>query len=95
MYNIGSLILGLAAWGIPLFAIGKKYRFALCCVGSLSCCAVSLMLQLLEIKRRVDLSDWSALMDTMGAVVLAAVVLIAGVLVINFAALCVPRKGRG
>lgn len=94
MYNIGSLILGLVAWAIPLFAIGKKYRFALCCIGSLSCCVVSLLLQLLEVKRRVLLSDWSALMDTMNAVVLAAVVMICGVIVMNLVSLFGSRKGK-
>ena len=92
MYNIGSLVLGLAAWILPLLAVGKSYRFALCCVGSLSCCAVSLLMQLLEIKRRVHLSDWSALLDTMDAVVLAAVVLICGVIVTNLLALFGFRK---
>lgn len=94
MYNIGSLILGLLAWTVPLLAIGKKYRFALCCVGSLSCCVVSLLLRLLEVKRRVDFSDWSALMDTMDAVVLAAVVMIGGMFVMNFIALCGFRKAE-
>ena len=94
MYNIGSLILGLAAWGLPLLAIGKKYRFALCCIGSLSCCAVSLLLQLLEVKRRVEFSDWSALMDTVDAVALAAIVMICGVIVMNFVSLFGFRKGK-
>ena len=94
MYNVGSLALGLAAWLIPLFAIGKSDRFALCCIGSLSCCSVSLLLQLLEIKRRVDRSDWSALLDTSDAVILAAVVLICGVIVTNLVALFGFLKGN-
>lgn len=92
MNNIGSLILGLIAWIIPLLAIGKKYRFALCCIGSLSCCLVSLLLQLLEIKRRVDLGDWSALMDTINAVILAAVVMLVVTLISNAIALFSHRK---
>lgn len=87
MYNIGSLVLGFAAWVIPLFAIGKKYRFALCCIGSLCCCGVSLFLQLLEVQNRVHINDWSALLDTIDAVVLAAVVLLCGVIVTNLIAL--------
>lgn len=87
MYNIGSLVLGFAAWVIPLFAIGKKYRFALCCIESLSCCAISLLFQLLEVQSRVHINDWSALIDTINAVVLAAVVLICGVFVANLIAL--------
>lgn len=94
VYNIWSLVLGLLAWIIPLLAIGKKYRFALCCIGSLSCCVISLLLQLLEVKRRVVLSDWSALMDTMNAVVLAAVVMICGVIAMNLVSLFGFRKGK-
>ena len=94
MYNIGSLILGLAAWGIPLFAVGRKYRFSLCCIGSLSCCAISLLFQLLEVQRRVHLNDWSALLDTTDAVILAAVVLICGVIVTSLIALFGGRKGN-
>lgn len=87
MYNIGSLVLGLAAWVIPLFAIGKNYRFALCCIGSLSCCAISLLFQLLEVQNRVHINDWSALLDTIDAVILATVVLFCGVIVTNLIAL--------
>jgi len=94
MYNIGSLCLGLLAWIIPLLAIRKTYRFALCCIGSLSFCVITLLLQLLEVKRRVLLSDWSALLDTMDAVVLAAVILICGVIVTNLIALFGFRKGN-
>lgn len=75
-FNLGSLILGLAAWGLPLLAIGKKDRFGICCIGSFGCCILSLLLQLFEVKNRVNLEDWSALMDTIHAVTLAAVVMI-------------------
>lgn len=85
--NLGSLILGLVAWGIPLCAIGRKYRWGICCIASLSCCALSLFLQLVEVKHRVGLNDWSALMDTIDAVVLAAAVMIGGMLISNILAL--------
>lgn len=94
MYNIGSLVLGLAAWIIPLFAVGKIYRFALCCIGSLSGCAISLLFQLLEVQSRVHINDWSALLDTIDAVVLAAVLLLCGVIVTNLIALFWARKGK-
>lgn len=94
MYNIGSLVLGLAAWLIPLFAIGKSDRFALCCIGSLSCCTISLLFQLLEVQSRVHINDWSALLDTIDAVILAAVVLVCGVIVTNLVALFGFRKGK-
>ncbi len=87
MLNIGSLILGLAAWGLPFASLGKRDRFAFCCLGSFSCCILSLLFQLLEVKRRVGLEDWSALMDTMHAVILAAVVMVVVMMVCNLSAL--------
>lgn len=67
---------------IPLCALKKRYRFGLCCIGSISCCMVSLLFELLEVQRRVHLSDWAALDDTINAVVLAAGVMI-GVTVVS------------
>ena len=92
-FNLGSLILGLAAWGLPLLAIGKKDRFSLCCLGSFGCCILSLLLQLFEVKNRVNLEDWSALMDTTHAVVVAAVVMVVVMVVSNvFALLRTARR---
>lgn len=85
--NVGSLILGLVAWILPLLAIGKPYRFVLCCIGSTVCCTGSLLLQLLEVQNRVHLEDWSALMDTVDAVILAAVVMLVVTLIANAVAL--------
>mgnify|MGYP001459723344 CR=1 FL=1 len=92
VYNLGSLVLGLAAWGIPLCAIGRKYRFGICCIGSLSCCVLSFLLQLLEVRNRVRLSDWSALMDTIDAVVAAAVIMVVVTLISNVFALWRAHK---
>ena len=86
-FNLGSLILGLAAWGLPFLAIGKKDRFGLCCLGSFGCCILSLLLQLFEVKNRVNLEDWSALMDTVHAVTLAAVIMVVVMVVCNLFAL--------
>ena len=91
-FNFGSLFLGFAAWLLPVCAIGKKYRFALCCIGSIGCCTISLLFQLLEIKNRIGLEDWSALMDTIHAVVLAAFVMLAVTLLSNLVALFCPAK---
>lgn len=92
VFNLGSLILGLAAWLLPLLAIGKKDRFILCCLGSFGCCILSLLLQLFEVKNRVNLEDWSALMDTMHAVVLAAVVMVVIAVISNVFSLLCPGK---
>ena len=87
MLNVGSLVLGFAAWLLPVLAIGKRDRFSLCCLGSFGCCILSLLLQLFDVTRRVNLEDWSALMDTMHAVVLAAVIMVAVMVICNLFAL--------
>lgn len=79
--NVGSLFLGLIAWGLPLTAmfIGKNtrmknrvgYLFA-----SFSACSVSLLFQLIYCGHLVAIRDWTALEDTQGATVVIALVLI-------------------
>ena len=86
-FNLGSLILGLAAWVLPFLAVKKKDQFGLCCLGSFGCCILSLLFQLFEVKNRVNLQDWSALMDTMHAVILASVVLVVVMVGCNLSAL--------
>lgn len=91
MYNLLSFALGLAAWGFGIAAIRKKgcpWRMLL----SQTACGGALMGQLLEVRRRVDLGDWSALLDTMGAVVFAAGVLLAVTAALNLAAVLRRKK---
>lgn len=84
--SIGSLLFGLLAWGVPLFSIEKKHtsqaaHLASCI--SFLCCAISLWLQLLEVRYRAQIDDMSAVMDTIGAVVSVAVILIIGTILTN------------
>ena len=88
MLNIGSLILGFCAWGfagVPI--IMKKssasYRNS---VASFSFCLIALVLQLFEINRRVLLGDYAAIEDTIRAVLIASIVLIAVTVSLNLAA---------
>ncbi len=91
--NLGSLLLGFTAWGLPFAAIVNRSRFGFCCLGSFGCCILSLLFQLLEVRNRVNLEDWSALMDTIPAVVLAAVIMIVVMLICNIVALlCAARR---
>ena len=85
-YNLLSILLGLAAFGFAIHSIHVRFC-PICCVLSFSFCGASLVSQLLEIRRRVSTSDWSALMDTVDAVVFAAVSLLSITLVMNLLAL--------
>lgn len=73
-YNLGSLILGLAALLLAGFAFGVRPRsrsksltaFSFCL------CALSLLLQIAEIDHRVQINDFAAIADTIRAVRWAA-----------------------
>lgn len=85
MYNALSFALGLLALGLGIAAICKNGCLWYV-LFSLTACSVSLAGQLLEVQRRVALSDWTALMDTIDAVVHDAVLLLAITTALNLAA---------
>ena len=92
IYNLGSIILGLAAWTFGYLAIARvitrediKASYA-CSTMSFGLCIVSLLFQLLEVGNRVDMEDLSAIYDTINAVIFAAKVLIAVTFILNIVA---------
>ena len=93
-FNLSSLVLGLAAWVLAVLAVmgkqaNKSHRFS---VSSFSLCSVSLLLQIFEVNNRVNLNDFSAIIDTIRAVILAACVLVGVTVILNIAALIRNRK---
>ena len=90
--NIGSLILGLLAWVLPVAAMGAKKRPMAFCAGSFALCGVSLLLQLVDMRHLCMIGDFSAIDDTIGAVVFAAEVLLTVTGILNAVALLVGRK---
>ena len=71
--NLDSVALGLAGWIAPWLAFAGKGRSGpgrrgLWHIVSLGCCALALWFQLCYQRHLVDIQDWSALMDTSGAV---------------------------
>ena len=87
--NLFSLVLGLAAWILPLVHMSRLrpttplhrlYRTSLI---SFFCCALALVFQLYYQLHLVDIQDWSAMMDTTHAVCRAAAVLLAGTALVN------------
>lgn len=94
MLNIGSLILGVCAWLFAGMAITTSkahtsYRKTLV---SFSICAISIVLQLFEINRRVLLGDYAAIEDTIRAVLIASVVLVFITIILNFVALAKTKN---
>ena len=93
-FNVASLLLGLVAWALPISTIiTRRYRAAYP-VASFGLCALSLLLQLMQVQARVYRQDWSALIDTQYAVVFAGIVLLLVNLVANIAAFVIARLRR-
>lgn len=90
LLNIASLLLGLAAWALPIVAlIGKKKpRTAL----SAACCSLSLLCQILYTQHLVNIRDWAAMEDTHGAVTFAAAVLVCVTAILNALSLLKDRR---
>lgn len=89
---IASLLLGLTAWAAPLIArIRKPAHRGWSLAVSFLCCALALLLQLLEVWQRVRQMDWSGLSDTVDMLVWPALVLVTGVFVFNLLSL-IPWK---
>jgi hypothetical protein len=94
MLNLGSLILGICAWLFGGLAIraqdslaSHKDTFI-----SFSLCAVSVLLQLFEIGRRVSGGDFAAVEDTIRAVQTAAVALVSVTVILGLIASIKAKK---
>lgn len=85
-YNAASFVLGLGAWGLGIAALSGRSP-GRASAGSFGLCACALLLQLFEVGSRVTAGDFSAIEDTIGAVILAGVVLVAVTLILNGIAL--------
>lgn len=83
--NVSSLLLGLAAWGFGIAGL-RRSKISLT---SFALCLLALILQFLELTHRARIGDTSAILailDTVGAVTLAAAVLSVGTMVLNMLA---------
>ncbi|WP_223702574.1 hypothetical protein [Sutcliffiella deserti] len=94
--NIGSLVLGLIAWILPVINLlqYKKHEhrnWGVLSIMSISACSISLYFQMVYNNYLVKIEDWSALMDTSGGVVFAATVLLVVTLLLNVITLFVYR----
>ena len=85
---LGSLVLGLIAWILPIMNIGR-YRmnynknWAIYSIVSISACAIAISLQVIYSNHIVQKGDWSALMDTSGTSTLLSIILLISTLMLN------------
>lgn len=101
LLNPASFVLGLIAWLLPVVNIlrYKKlynknwYTFS---IASMGACAISLYFQILYYYHLIDIKDWSAMMDTIGALVLAASALIGVTVTLNIIVMFIyHNRARG
>jgi len=96
MLNLFSLVLGLVAWILPIVNL-MRYKqhdhknWVAFSIISISACAISLCLQIFYNYHLVKMEDWSALMDTTGAVAFVSVVLLIVTILLNAFTLIVYR----
>ena len=93
-YNIGSIILGVAAWIFAGLAITNQKKGHQLSIISYSACAFSLLFQLLEVSNRVNLGDYAAIEDTIRAVLFAAITLVVVTVALNVVALANGRSTK-
>jgi hypothetical protein len=86
--NVSSLLLGLTAWGFAIAGIRRR-KISLT---SFALCLTALVLQFMELTHRARIGDVSAILDTVGAVTLAAAVLSAGTVLLNTLAYLSSRE---
>jgi cytochrome c oxidase subunit 4 len=86
LLNLGSLLLGLTAWILPIInlAMGSRTKHKKVLSGtSVTACAMALCLQIIYQNHLVKIEDWSALMDTSHAVTFVSVILLVGTIALN------------
>ncbi|MFJ7976687.1 hypothetical protein JNUCC23_09745 [Peribacillus sp. JNUCC 23] len=95
--NIGSLVLGIIAWLLPVVNLIRDKKqdnknWVALSIMSISACAISLCFQIFYNYHLVKIEDWGALMDTMYAVAFAATVLLIVTIILNGINLIVYRN---
>jgi cytochrome c oxidase subunit 4 len=88
LLNLGSLVLGLIAWILPVVSLVRYDKighrsWAALSVASISACAISLCMQIFYSDHLVRIEDWSALMDTSSAVAMVSTVLLVVTIALN------------
>ena len=91
--SIGSMLSGLISWMIPIWyiSISQSKKKAHAVFASFSLAAAALMIQFFQIADEVYTGDYSALLDTMNALILIVVMYILLTAVLN---LVMIRSGK-
>lgn len=92
--NLGSLVLGLVAWVLPVVNLIRRDKaghksFAVLSIASVGACAASLCLQIFYVNHLVKINDWAAFLDTSDAMAFVCAMLLVITLALNAIALTV------
>ncbi|HIW33621.1 MAG TPA: hypothetical protein IAA29_12630 [Candidatus Paenibacillus intestinavium] len=97
--NLGSLLLGLIAWILPVLNISRydkrSRNWITLSIVSISACSISLFFQICSFYERVKAEDWSALTDTINVIVSVPAILIIGTIILNVITLYIYRDRSG
>ncbi len=98
LLNLGSLILGLIAWIVPVISLmrikkGNNQNYLALSAISFSSCAISLTLQISSISQIVKIQDWTAILDTIDSIVFVSMILVAVTIILNIVHLFMYRRG--
>lgn len=95
--NVGSLILGLIAWILPIVNLirykkGGHGNWITLSISSISACTVSLWFQILYNYHLVEIEDFGALMDITGALVWVSAILVIVTIILNIVSLSLYKN---
>ncbi len=88
LFGFGSILLVLIAWGLPVVNLIRRKKsedksWIAFSITSVSACAITLFIQIVSLDHRVNIEDWSAIMDTTNALVLVSSVFLFITLALN------------
>lgn len=91
---VASLLLGLGAWSVPLAQLARRRCTPAGCILSLGLALGALAVQFAELLLQVRENDWSALMDTMDALVAVVVFFCAVTLALDLLAAALASRHK-
>jgi cytochrome c oxidase subunit 4 len=97
--NVGSIMLGLIAWILPIINLvrpnkDKNKSWTLLSMVSISACVIALWFQILYNNHLVNVEDWSAIMDISEGITRISFILAIITLVLNAITVMVYTKKR-
>lgn len=97
--NLGSFVLGLIAWILPIINLirhnkDKNKSWALLSMASISACVIALWFQILYNNHLVKIEDWAAIMDISEGAVRVSFILAVITLLLNAITVMVYTKNR-